>query len=95
VIAHLSIFILVLYLSEFKAYCGRLGGSRAGASVIVASCCGGGSDGVWWTSKVGARVVAVDDSGGNGLCRIISCPVFGNAVITTQMLVPRNTTVDI
>jgi hypothetical protein len=55
VIAHLSIFILVLYLSEFKVNRGRLGGSRAGASVIVASCYGGGSD-VWWTSKVGAVV---------------------------------------
>ena len=54
----------MLYLSEFKAYCGRLGGSRAGDSVIAASWYGGGSD-VWWTSKVGARVVAVDDSGGN------------------------------
>jgi hypothetical protein len=47
VIAHLSILILVLYLSEFKAYCGRRGGSRAGASVIsLVRVAGAGSDGV-------------------------------------------------
>ena len=74
----------MLYLSELNEYWGRLGGSRAGASVIVARMRGGGSDGVW-TSKVGARVVAVDDSGGIDLCRILSS-VSGDADISSIML---------